>query len=56
MIALGDGDAEGGVEFVDGAVGLDAEVVFGDPFSVKEDGLSLVAEFGVDFHVTEDKG
>jgi hypothetical protein len=44
----GGGDAEERVEFIDGAVGLDADVVFGDARSTEEAGLSFVAGAGVD--------
>ena len=48
VFGYGGGDAEERVEFVDGAVGLDADVVFGDARSTEEAGLSIVAGAGVD--------
>jgi hypothetical protein len=50
MWTLCDGEAEGGVQFVDRAVGFDAEVVFWDFAAVEEGGEAEVALFGVDFH------
>lgn len=42
------GGADEGVEFIDGAVGFDAEVVFGDALAAHEGGVAGVAGAGVD--------
>ena len=42
--------AERGVQLVDGAVGLDAQVVLGDALAAEEIGLAGVAAPGVDLH------
>lgn len=44
------GEAEVGVEFVDGPVGVDAEVVFADALSADESGGAVVAGAGVEVH------
>ena len=51
----GAGDAEGGVQFVDGTVGLDADVVFGDAWSAEEAGFAIVASAGVDLRVAQEE-
>ena len=48
-----DGDqrqTQGRVEFIDGAIGFDAEVGFGDALTTEKVGLAVVAAFGVEFH------
>lgn len=44
------GESEVGVEFVDGSVGVDAEVVFADALSADESGGAVVAGAGVEVH------
>lgn len=43
-----DGEADGGVQFVDGAIGFDAESILGNALATDEAGLALVAGAGVD--------
>jgi len=42
------GEAEGGVEFVDGAVGFEAEVGLGDAAVEEEAAGAIIASFGGD--------
>jgi hypothetical protein len=49
----GGGDAEDGVELVDGAVGLEAGVVLGDAGAAEEAGFAGVAGAGVDLRVAQ---
>ncbi len=44
----GFGEAEGGVEFVEGADGFDLGVVFGDALAVEQRGVPVVACAGGD--------
>ena len=51
----GAGDAESGVQFVDGTVSLDTDVVFGDALSAEEAGFAIVASSGVDLRVAQEE-
>lgn len=50
VAAIGIGQAEVAVEFVDGAVGFDAQVIFGYAAAVEQGGLAAVSGFGVYLH------
>ena len=50
MPAGGNGDAEEAVEFINGAVGLDAQVIFTDAAAIKKAGVAGIALTGVNLH------